>query len=69
MYSQRLPSRGLAIEEGTTSVPGDGRYYVLEHGVVRKSFRSLKQATLFYDRLKAPPEPAPDETPGVAAIS
>lgn len=42
----------LAIEQGTERVPADGRYHVLERGVLRKSFRSLRGAVAYYISLK-----------------
>ncbi len=51
MYRQRLAD--LSIEEGTPAVPADGRYYVIQAGVVRRSFKTLKGAHSLYASLRA----------------
>lgn len=51
MFRQRLGD--LSIEEGTASVPADGRYYVIKAGVVRQSFKTLKGAHAHYVTLRA----------------
>ena len=53
MFRQAIERLGLSIEEGTGRVPGDGRFYVMEHGVALKSFVRLKQAMVMYEQLKA----------------
>ena len=53
MFRQTIARLGLSIEEGTGNVPQDGRYYVLVGGVIRKSFKSLKDALAMYESLKA----------------
>lgn len=51
MFRQRLGD--LSIEEGTAAVPADGRYYVIEGGIVRRSFKTLKGARVLYLTLRA----------------
>jgi len=51
MYRQRLGD--LSIEEGTATVPADGRYYVIQAGVVRRSFKTLRGAHSLYTTLRA----------------
>ena len=41
-----------SIEEGTDNVPHDGRYYVVERGVIQKSYKHLKDAVGSYEELK-----------------
>ncbi|MDA0302519.1 MAG: hypothetical protein O2822_08320 [Chloroflexi bacterium] len=50
MFRQRLDD--LSIEEGTTSVPADGRYYVIRAGVTVRSFKTLRGAKTLYDSLR-----------------
>lgn len=34
-------------------MPDDGRYYVLNEGTIHRSYRSLRDATAVYERLRA----------------
>ena len=43
-YRQYVPGFDISIEKNTTSVPRDGKYYLVRDGQVVKAFRSLKQA-------------------------
>ena len=56
MYRQHLGD--LSIEEGSSSVPADGRYYVINAGTVVRSFKTLKGANVLYRSLRAASEPA-----------
>ncbi len=51
MFRQRLGE--LSIEEGTAAVPADGRYYVIQAGVVQRSFKTLRGAHSLYATLRA----------------
>jgi hypothetical protein len=53
MYRQALAGHDLSIEQGISSVPDDGYYYVLFEGVQQGRFRSLAQATKCYLTIKA----------------
>lgn len=53
MFRQTIAGLGLSIEEGTDNVPHDGRYYVLEHGVTDRSYRTLRDANRRYEARKA----------------
>lgn len=53
MFRQSNPATGFTIEEGTPAVPADGRYHVLDGGVVRFSYRSLNDARRKYRALQA----------------
>jgi len=59
MFRQHLG--GLSIEEGTDAVPGDGRYYVIADGVVKRSFKTLKGAHSLYTSLRDAAAPASDQ--------
>ena len=50
-YRQSIRDLDLAIELGTTRVPGDGRFYVLLRGKVLGSHRTLKQAQAQYKEI------------------
>ncbi|MGE0230083.1 MAG: hypothetical protein AB7U23_16405 [Dehalococcoidia bacterium] len=52
MYRQGIPGLGVSIEQATERVPADGRYYVISQGVIQRGYRSLRDATLAYDRLR-----------------
>lgn len=52
MYRQTLEGHDLSVEEGTPSVPADGRYYVLFEGEVVGRFRSLAKALERYREIK-----------------
>lgn len=52
MFRQRIPGLGVSIEQATENVPADGRYYVINQGVIQRSYRSLRDATAAYDRLR-----------------
>jgi hypothetical protein len=43
-YRQYVPGFDISIEKNTTSVPRDGKYYLVRGGQVVKAFRTLKQA-------------------------
>src|SRR5258707_2813787 len=68
MDRQALDEYDLTLEEGTPTVPTDGRYYVLFQGQVIGRFRTLAKAqALFAERRKTlniqpvhatPPSPA-----------
>ena len=62
MYRQHLGE--LAIEEGTDRVPSDGRYHVIQNGIVRKSFKTLRGALVFYATLKVPAAPVGSDLEG-----
>lgn len=53
MYRQGVPGSGLSIEQATGDVPADGRYYVISGGVIHRGYRSLRDATATYERLRA----------------
>jgi hypothetical protein len=53
MFRQTIPALGLSIEAATENVPDDGRYHVLDAGVILRSFKSLRGATIAYRRLCA----------------
>ncbi len=53
MFHQRIEGLGLSIEEGTDSVPHDGRYYVRRGGSNDRSYRTLREATRRYEVLRA----------------
>ena len=59
MFRQRLGD--LSIEEGTDAVPGDGRYYVIAGGVVKRSFKTLRGARSLYTSLRAATNPASEQ--------
>ena len=64
MYRQTDSRYGLSIEEGTGGVPADGRFYVLDQGVVHRSYRSFNAARRKYEQLRAErsePPAAPSE--------
>ena len=64
MYRQTDSRYGLSIEEGTDGVPADGRFYVLDEGVVHRSYRSLGAARRKYEQLRtarSEPPAAPSE--------
>ncbi len=50
MYCEGAP---VSLEQGTESVPDDGRYYLLLDDQVVNSFRSLKKAREAYRQLLA----------------
>ena len=52
MYRQRLDGYDLAIEEGTSRVPGDGYFYVVHNGEIEGRFRSLAQARKLYKTIR-----------------
>jgi hypothetical protein len=43
----------VSLEQGTESVPDDGKYYLLLNGQIVDSFRSLKKAKEAYRQLLA----------------
>ena len=53
IFKQSIPGLSLSIEESTENVPADGRYYVIDRGVIHRSYRTLRQATAVYDQLRA----------------
>ena len=53
MYRQTYPSLNLSIEEGTSKVPADGRFYVIERDGIVQGFATLKQGLRRYEQLKA----------------
>jgi hypothetical protein len=71
MFKQELPTIGLSIEQGTDSVPDDGRYYVVVGGDVVFSskarsaalgrYRSLRDSLLRKSGIKQK-APDPEET-------
>lgn len=68
MFHQRIEGLGLSIEEGTAHVPHDGRYYVLQAGLIDRSYHSLREATRRYTSLKAALI-APNAVPVIAPIT
>jgi len=50
MYYRGAPA---SLEQGTESVPDDGKYYLLLDGQIVNSFRSLKKAQEVYQQLLA----------------
>jgi hypothetical protein len=51
LYRQIHPRANISIECKTSSVPADGKYYVMKDEKVIDSFRSLKAAQSCYQRL------------------
>lgn len=47
-YRHYIPELGLSIEKNTTSVPQDGKYYLLRDGKVVKAFRTLRKAEVAF---------------------
>lgn len=63
-YHQRNDRvKNLSIEQGTSNVPDDGKYYVLYEGQIKGVYKLLKQAQQKYkeifDSLNLPPLPNP----------
>src|SRR3990172_9441753 len=50
-YKESIPKTGLSLERGTSRVPPDGYYYVLEGGEIQARYRNLKQARRRYKEL------------------
>ena len=50
MYRQHLGD--LSIEEGSATVPADGRYHVIRAGKIVRSFKTLKGARALYITLR-----------------
>lgn len=61
MFRQTNPALNVSIEEGTENVPGDGRYYVVDRGVIGRNYKSLRDARRNYDQVKAARVAAADE--------
>ncbi len=53
VFKQSIPGLNLSIEEATENVPADGRFYVIDRGVIHRSYKTLRQATAVYDQLRA----------------
>jgi hypothetical protein len=51
IFRQSIPGLDLSIEEATENVPADGRFYVIDHGTIRRGYRTLRLASALYDRL------------------
>jgi len=51
MFRQHIPGISLSIEEATANVPADGRFYVLNDGAIQRGYKTLRQATAFYEQL------------------
>jgi hypothetical protein len=51
LYRQIHPRANIAIECNTATVPTDGKYYVIKDGKIIASFRSLKAAQPYYQKL------------------
>ena len=47
-YRQYIPGFDISIEKNTTSVPRDGKYYLVRDGQILKAFRSLKKAEVVF---------------------
>jgi len=75
VFKQIREDAGLSIEQDTSSVPNDGKYYVLHEGKVVGSYRSLKKArekyreTLDGLELPTPVGPTPEEIRAAALKS
>lgn len=52
MFRQQFPALGLSLECGTDAVPTDGKYHLLVHGEVVKTFTSERSAMREYDALR-----------------
>lgn len=53
VFKQSIPGLNLSIEEATENVPADGRFYVIDRGVIHRGYKTLRQATAVYDELRA----------------
>jgi hypothetical protein len=53
MFKTYYRGAPASLEQGTESVPDDGKYYLLLDGQVVNSFRSLKKAKESYQQLLA----------------
>ena len=71
MFKQQVPTIGLSIEQGTNSVPDDGRFHVAIEGDIIFSSKSKSAALVHYRRLRddllrkagiKPRAPDPEET-------
>lgn len=47
-YRHYIPELGLSIEKNTTSVPKDGKYYLVRDGQIVKAFRALRNAEVAF---------------------
>jgi hypothetical protein len=52
MFKQEVPTIGLSIEQGTGSVPDDGRFYVVVGGEVVFSSKGRSRALAHYRSLR-----------------
>jgi hypothetical protein len=53
MYRQTNERAGISIEQGTSKVPNDTKFYVLKDDQIVGSYRSFKQADAVYKKLVA----------------
>ncbi|MGE5507797.1 MAG: hypothetical protein ACM3RP_04835 [Chitinophagales bacterium] len=51
MYKQYNEKAAISLEQGTASVPDDGRFYLLRDGEVIEAYPSLKRAQTAYKKL------------------
>jgi len=51
LYKQFHPRANISIESYTGNVPADGKYYILKDGQIISGFRSLKAASLAYQKM------------------
>src|SRR5437879_5872762 len=69
MFRRCHPESQVSLEEGTPAVPRDGCFYVLRAGEVVGRYRTLKKATVAYDKevhnegipRNSPPPPTKEE--------
>lgn len=52
MYRESWPEKNLSLEEGTDSVPSDGRFHILLNGEVLGTYANMKKAQSAYGEKK-----------------
>jgi hypothetical protein len=52
VFKQEVPTLKLSVEQGTTNVPADGQYHVLQTGALLFSSKSKKNAVAVYEQRK-----------------